>query len=91
MPAPTARSSVVPTLGMARNATFAAKTTLPWRTSVNDDRMSFVLNVAYNPAGVTPLVFRIVDEFVPPIAERRFLQYLVHGIGHRIHTCADKR
>lgn len=68
MPVPGARPLVeLSTLGMARNATFAVKSTVPWETCVSDSRTGWVVSKTYDPAELAPLVLHFANELGPPV------------------------
>ena len=79
------------TVGIAKNATFAVKSTVPWKPYVNGDRTSFVENATYNPAEFTPLVLHFINEFGPPKKRKRSFDVPSTNKEKRILTCADKR
>lgn len=59
------------TVGIARNATFAVKSTVPWRAYINDGHGNFAANTTYDPTEFTPLVLHLINEFGPPATVKR--------------------
>ena len=79
------------TLGIARNATFAVKRIVAWRSCVSDNRTSFVENVTDDPAEFTPLVLHFANEPGPPTMGDSFFSVFSMSERWCILTCAYKR